>query len=822
VKVARWDYVDRPACLKGTRIDELEKLMNWMDDEGEHRMYVLTGLAGIGKTTIAKSVAELAHGKHILGASFFCSRDSEERSNMQLIFPTIAFQLSQHNDDFRSEVHDPIKKDPDIGYSKFDKQLEELIVRPMQRVVASIMASVKLKLGLARSLSDQQIEDLILQPLRSLTTSIEADPGFTKPLHSIRPQIILPLEAVVRSLGEINALEIVIKITSIIKSIQDDLCIDRAQSVIIRPIRTVIASINQYRLTVPKKGIEAQSREVPAIAKSVEDLEAITTFVEEQLVEQMQRSIVKPLGEIITSVKRQLDMGHILPDDVFCDQVTEPVRNIVASIQRHITSHSVSDCDMKKRIEKLWRSIVPSLHKTLDISPWLPDPLLNDLVLDPLRKISKITVSPIPELLETRRQVCNDLQAAISLVETSQSKGRSLSGDEYEAAITEFTHRIKHFARPVIIVVDALDECKDLETPEKFLLALARHIHSVPFLKVLATSRPEFSTRLALQDPSVGHLTDVLILHEVDPVRVAGDIKLYFHHRLAAIATRRRRDNSMLPIGWPPNHLVDKLVEKAAGFFIFAFTICRYLESPGDLQKRLESISNLDTNAKEGRLGIDKLYQLIIDAALSNFVDDETVSQCGLVIAAIVLLFDPLSLVDLAAVLNVNPDSLRDVLRDFHSVLVIPSNENGIINTFHASFHDFLTDRTRYLGKIYVDPEQRHMEITMHLLRRMMVGLKKNICQLDEFQLNVEVQDLYERRARFIGGSLAYACRHWAQHLSRFSATEGGAMLIDMLESFVESKLLYWIEVLSLLGEAKLADISLARVRKWSSVCLHT
>ena len=41
-KGARWDYIDRSACLKGTRVKELATLVNWMDNEADRRMYMLT------------------------------------------------------------------------------------------------------------------------------------------------------------------------------------------------------------------------------------------------------------------------------------------------------------------------------------------------------------------------------------------------------------------------------------------------------------------------------------------------------------------------------------------------------------------------------------------------------------------------------------------------------------------------------------------------------------------------------------------------------------------------------------------------------------
>ena len=60
--------------------------------EGGQQIFWLNGLAGTGKSTIAQTFAETAFADGKLGASFFCSRDFEDRSNLQTIFPTIAFQ----------------------------------------------------------------------------------------------------------------------------------------------------------------------------------------------------------------------------------------------------------------------------------------------------------------------------------------------------------------------------------------------------------------------------------------------------------------------------------------------------------------------------------------------------------------------------------------------------------------------------------------------------------------------------------------------------------------------------------------------------------
>ena len=85
---------NRQGCLRGTRRDVLLQLENWLKDEQDHRVFWLNGLAGTGKSTITQTFAEISFADGDLGASFFCSRDFEDRSNLQMVFPTLAFQLA--------------------------------------------------------------------------------------------------------------------------------------------------------------------------------------------------------------------------------------------------------------------------------------------------------------------------------------------------------------------------------------------------------------------------------------------------------------------------------------------------------------------------------------------------------------------------------------------------------------------------------------------------------------------------------------------------------------------------------------------------------
>ena len=123
---------DRQGCMKGTRRDVLVQLERWSRDEEDKCVFWLNGLAGTGKSTIAQTFAEMCFADGTLGASFFCSRDFEERSNLRSIFPTLAFQLAHLYPEFRKKLLPVLKTSPDVGRETLCSQMEKLIIGPLQ------------------------------------------------------------------------------------------------------------------------------------------------------------------------------------------------------------------------------------------------------------------------------------------------------------------------------------------------------------------------------------------------------------------------------------------------------------------------------------------------------------------------------------------------------------------------------------------------------------------------------------------------------------------------------------------------------------------
>ena len=123
---------NRNGCLKGTRENVLNEIERWAEDLDTPPVFWLNGLAGMGKSTIAQTIAERIFADGRLGASFFCSRGVEDRSNLHLVFPTLAFQLAQKYPDFRSSLIPVLRSNPDVVHESLLSQMQRLIVEPLR------------------------------------------------------------------------------------------------------------------------------------------------------------------------------------------------------------------------------------------------------------------------------------------------------------------------------------------------------------------------------------------------------------------------------------------------------------------------------------------------------------------------------------------------------------------------------------------------------------------------------------------------------------------------------------------------------------------
>src|SRR5947207_1158148 len=65
---------DDPLCLPNTRVELLNQIREWANKDDERHIFWLSGWAGTGKSTIARTVAREHYDRNNLAASFFFSR----------------------------------------------------------------------------------------------------------------------------------------------------------------------------------------------------------------------------------------------------------------------------------------------------------------------------------------------------------------------------------------------------------------------------------------------------------------------------------------------------------------------------------------------------------------------------------------------------------------------------------------------------------------------------------------------------------------------------------------------------------------------------
>ncbi|KZL64331.1 hypothetical protein CI238_03823 [Colletotrichum incanum] len=123
-----------PTCLPSTRVELLKKVDEWINDLGAEAVFWLNGMAGTGKSTISRTVAQSLAKTNQLGASFFFKRGEGDRGHASKLFTTIASQLVSRLPTLALYVKDAIDADPAIHTKVLREQFNKLILEPLLKV----------------------------------------------------------------------------------------------------------------------------------------------------------------------------------------------------------------------------------------------------------------------------------------------------------------------------------------------------------------------------------------------------------------------------------------------------------------------------------------------------------------------------------------------------------------------------------------------------------------------------------------------------------------------------------------------------------------
>ena len=141
---ATFDSSDRSHnafCLLDTRLEVREEITAWADGPNGRRIFWLTGPAGTGKSTIARTVARQWYERKRLGASFFFSRGGGDVGYAGKFFTTIAWQLAHTSPALKQYICEAITEHSDIASQTLQEQWNQLVFRPLSKLQSGSVQS---------------------------------------------------------------------------------------------------------------------------------------------------------------------------------------------------------------------------------------------------------------------------------------------------------------------------------------------------------------------------------------------------------------------------------------------------------------------------------------------------------------------------------------------------------------------------------------------------------------------------------------------------------------------------------------------------------
>ncbi|KAJ6578683.1 hypothetical protein DFH09DRAFT_1077614 [Mycena vulgaris] len=253
-----------------------------------------------------------------------------------------------------------------------------------------------------------------------------------------------------------------------------------------------------------------------------------------------------------------------------------------------------------------------------------------------------------------------------------------------------------------IVVLDGLDECQDHKVQQQTLRLFIEAIRArrLP-VRMLVISRPEPHLREVLETKETSQICRPLVLSADEAAY--DDIRTYLRDEFARINAEFSRRGVHLGTVWPSADVLDHLVGKSSGIFIYAVTVIRYIDNEYSHPSiRLQSVVSLDP---QSTAPLDDLYQQILSVLprepqtlrILHAISRSKFKAPTFRSAQDRIFMSP---EETDMLLNLLPGSCRLTLRGLNSVFSIPPVPTQLsmrtsILILHASFADYLCDERR-------------------------------------------------------------------------------------------------------------------------------
>ncbi|RPB19124.1 hypothetical protein L211DRAFT_771959, partial [Terfezia boudieri ATCC MYA-4762] len=228
----------------------------------------------------------------------------------------------------------------------------------------------------------------------------------------------------------------------------------------------------------------------------------------------------------------------------------------------------------------------------------------------------------------------------------------------------------------LVVVIDALDECDNKDDIQLILklLAQAKCLETIR-LRVFVTSRPETPILLGFRNLP-GEAYQDFVLHNIPLSTVNQDISAYFRKKLSLV----KSEPGLSSTPWPDEPTIQRLVEKAAGLFIYAATIYRFIRD--DYNSPEEQLSVIleedhDIHPQSPTKHLDEMYTKLLQYSLignqDGHVADGLTRRFRRIVGSIIIMFDVMPAKEIAKLLRL--PTISKTLASLRSVLNVPEED---------------------------------------------------------------------------------------------------------------------------------------------------
>jgi len=366
-----------------------------------------------------------------------------------------------------------------------------------------------------------------------------------------------------------------------------------------------------------------------------------------------------------------------------------------------------------------------------------------------------------------------------------------------------------------VIVIDALDECGGLrhgpsgqKDYEVLLRTLRRwvDIDHLKKFKLVITSRPE--SRIARTFPeSTSTYINIPSGSDVKPKDSASDDICTF--------LKSRLDTMEVEPAWTTKAL-DYLVPRAAGVFIWATTVAEFLRV--NPEQRFHILQTRERERDASRFdNLYSLYSTVIETSFGHGLEEEEIKAVTSVLGATIFAKQPLDdtiLVKLPGVEGLG--TLQFIRNGLMSVI----DSGPILRFHHRSFEDYLLSRSFYdslpdLSSVQDQKLHERQLAAMCLNCMLSSDLHFNMCNLESS--NIKNVDIPADVKSAISPLVSYSSTFWADHLV---CTPYNETSMEAVKFVLYEKLLFWIEVMSILGKTHEVSAILKRALEWPGLAV--